>query len=60
MITDEIISKITITPLVDTLRLEDIDDSIYFSKQYADYISNSRMSLINPAQGGSPKLSLKV
>ena len=55
MITDEIISKITITPLIDTLRLEDIDDSIYFSKQYADYISNSRMSLINPAQGGSPK-----
>ena len=55
MITDEELSKIKITPLIDTLKLEDIDDSIYFSKQYADYISNSRMSLINPAQGGSPK-----
>ena len=52
---NEILSKIKITPLLDTLRLEDIDDKIYFSKKYSDYISNSRMGLINPAQGGSPE-----
>jgi hypothetical protein len=51
----EILSKIKITPLLDTLHLEDIDDKIYFSAKYADYISNSRMSLINPAQNGSPE-----
>lgn len=51
----EILSQIKITPLLDTLRLEDIDDSIYFSAQYSGYISNSRMGLINPAQGGDPK-----
>lgn len=52
---DSILSNIKITPLLDTLYLEDIDDSIYFSERYADYISNSRMSLINPAQDGSPQ-----
>lgn len=43
-----------ITPLLDTLRLEKIDDEIYFSKQYSNYISNSRLSLINPKQDGNP------
>lgn len=52
---DETLAKIKITPLLETLHLEDIDDSIYFGKRYADYISNSRMGLMNPAQGGSPK-----
>lgn len=52
---DSILSNIRITPLLDTLYLEDIDDSIYFGEKYSDYISNSRMSLINPAQGGSPQ-----
>jgi hypothetical protein len=52
--TKEFLSQIKITPLLDTLRLESIDDKIYFSQKYSDYISNSRMSLINPAQGGNP------
>lgn len=52
--TKEFLSQIKITPLLDTLHLEDIDDRIYFSQKYSDYISNSRMSLINPAQGGNP------
>ena len=42
-------------PLIDSLRLSKIDDDTYFSKQYNGYISNSRLSLINPEQGGSPK-----
>lgn len=53
--TKEFLSQIKITPLLDTLRLEDISDRIYFSDKYSDYISNSRMSLINPVQGGSPE-----
>lgn len=44
-----------ITPLIDTLRLEKIDDAEYFSKKYSNYISNSRLSLINPSQDGSPE-----
>ena len=54
--TKEFLSQIKITPLLDTLHLEDIDDKIYFSQKYSDYISNSRMSLINPAQGGNPAM----
>ena len=51
----EVASQIKIKPLLDTLKLEDISDDIYFSEEYHDYISNSRMGLINPAQGGSPQ-----
>lgn len=42
-------------PLLDTLRLQKIDDATYFSEKYNGYISNSRLSLINPAQDGTPK-----
>ena len=45
----------TITPLLDTLRLQKIDDEEYFSEKYSNYISNSRLGLINPDQGGSPE-----
>lgn len=47
------LEKIKITPLLDTLHLEDISDEIYFGKQYSGYISNSRLSLVNPEQGGT-------
>lgn len=46
---------IKIKPLLDTLRLQKIDDSEYFSKRYSGYISNSRLSLINPKQDGTPE-----
>lgn len=49
------LSEIKITPLLDTLRLEDIDDATYFSEKFSNYISNSRLSLINPDQNGCPK-----
>lgn len=39
----EVIKQIKITPLLDTLRLEDINDSEYFSEKYRNYISNSRL-----------------
>ena len=40
---------------MDTLRLQKISDEVYFSERYANYISNSRLSLINPSQEGSPE-----
>lgn len=43
-------------PLLDTLQLLDISDEEYFSPAYSNYISNSRLRLINPDQGGSPQL----
>ena len=48
-------SEVTITPILDSLRLEDIDDDVYFSEKYSGYISNSRLKLINPDEGGSPE-----
>lgn len=47
--------NVKITPLLDTLRLQKIDDEEYFSEKYSNYISNSRLSLINPSQDGSPE-----
>ena len=46
---------IEITPILNSLKLEDIDDAVYFSEKYSGYISNSRLSLINPEQDGSPE-----
>lgn len=40
---------------MDTLRLQKIDDEEYFSERYSNYLSNSRLGLINPAQEGSPE-----
>jgi len=47
--------EIKIIPLVETIELLDISDEEYFSSKYSDYISNSRLSLINPDQDGSVK-----
>ena len=39
----EILHQIKITPLLDTLKLEDIDDDTYFKQYSKEYISNSRL-----------------
>lgn len=49
------LNDIKIIPLLDTLCLQKISDEIYFSKKYSNYISNSRLGLINPDQDGSPE-----
>lgn len=49
------LNEIKLTPLIDTLRLEKIDDAIYFSEKYSRYVSNSRLGLLNPRQEGSPE-----
>ena len=43
---------IKVYPLLETLKVLNISDEEYFN-DYKDYISNSRLSLINPEQGGS-------
>lgn len=40
---------------MDTLHLQKISDEVYFSEKYSNYISNSRLSLINPEQDNDPK-----
>jgi len=46
-INNELIKQIKITPLLDTLKLEDIDDDVYFGGQYSkEYISNSRLGVL--------------
>ena len=49
------LSEIKLTPLLDTLQLIRISDAEYFSPKYGEYISNSRLGLLNPRQGGSPE-----
>lgn len=54
-LTKEFLNSIKITPLIHTLRLQKIDDEEYFSAKYSNYISNSRLGLINPSQDNDPK-----
>lgn len=49
------LSEIKLTPLLDTLQLLKISDAEYFSSKYSEYVSNSRLGLLNPQQGGSPE-----
>lgn len=49
------LKDIKLTPLLETLRLEKISDNVYFSEKYSNYVSNSRLGLINPRQDGSPE-----
>ena len=50
------LEDIKLEPLMDTLRLEKIDDKIYFtSPVYKNRISNSRLGLLHPKQDGSPE-----
>lgn len=55
MLNSNYLKGIEIIPLLDSLRLQKIDDAEYFSEKYSGYISNSRLSLINPEQNNDPK-----
>lgn len=46
-------AKITIIP--ETIKLVKMTDAEYFSSAYKEYISNSKLGLINPDEGGSPE-----
>ena len=40
----------------ESVEIKRMTDKEYFSDEYKDYISNSKLGLINPDQGGSPEL----
>lgn len=44
------LSDIKLSPNLESIRREKISDQEYFSKKYSNYISNSRLKLINPDQ----------
>lgn len=48
------LSEFKIIPIVSSAKRLDITDAEYFSSKYREYISNSRLSNINPEQNGSP------
>ena len=50
---------IKLTPLMETIHFVEMSDEEYFSEKYADYISNSKLALINPEQDGSPEIYLE-
>lgn len=50
------LSDFRIIPDINSVRKEEIDDETYFSPKYSNYISNSALKWINPAEGGSPAL----
>lgn len=45
-IDNNLLKQIKITPILDSLKLEDVSDSEYFSKKYSNYISNSRLGVL--------------
>jgi len=42
----ELLQKIKITPIIESLKLENIDDDTYFSEYSKGYISNSRLGIL--------------
>src|SRR5574344_994585 len=53
---NHVLSQCKMWILPKSIRSEKISDEEYFSSKYDDYISNSRLKLIDPEQGGSPEL----
>ena len=50
------LEDIKLEPLLDTLQLEKIDDNVYFTSPInKNRISNSRLGLLHPQQGGNPE-----
>lgn len=49
------LSDIKLSPNLDSIKREKISDQEYFSEKYANYVSNSRLKLINPDQDGNPE-----
>lgn len=48
------LNDIKLLPDLESVYREKISDQEYFSNKYEDYISNSRLKLMNPDQNGSP------
>ena len=55
ILSDENLNKIEVSPIMESLKILKIDDSEYFGDKFTQYISNSRLSLLNPAQENNPE-----
>lgn len=49
------INKFKVVPLYNTVSWADISDEEYFSSKYSNYISNSKLKLIDETDGGGPE-----
>lgn len=47
--------KVYLEVIPESVKVIKMDDATYFSEQYRDYISNSKLGLIDPSEGGSPE-----
>lgn len=59
MISEECLKRYIILPDISSIKLHEIDDDTYFGPQFRGYVSNSKLKLINPDEGGSFKLYLE-
>jgi hypothetical protein len=48
------LSEVKLKPILSSVKRLDISDEVYFGPQYKQYISNSRLKLIDPSCAGSP------
>jgi hypothetical protein len=55
----EIFKYFEIKPVPGSFERKIMTDAEYFSPKYKDYISNSKLGLLNPIQGGSPSKFLQ-
>ena len=49
------LSSFNIKPIISSAYHLDISDEEYFGPNYRNFISNSKLKLINPDQGGTPE-----
>lgn len=54
------LNDIRLYPDLESIKREKISDQEYFSSKYSDYISNSRLKLINPDQDNGCPSKYKV
>lgn len=52
-ISRSVLDKFIIRPRLETVQSLDISDEVYFSSEYSNYVSNSKLRLVNPDEGGS-------
>ena len=50
------LDKYKVQFLIETVEAKELSDAEYFSSDYKQYVSNSKLKLINPDEGGNPTL----
>lgn len=55
----EILEQFKIEIIPNSIKRVQMSDDVYFGPDYKDYVSNSKLGLLNPEQGGSPQKFLE-